>query len=289
MKRKLLSIPFLLIAGMVFFSSCREDDVFEEIEPNTDRVIVEFTNALSGESVALEYSDQWVEVDLTEIRLNTRTHIKENIEVTITPNHTVVGDYNNLYGTSYQPVSTGAYSILPATVKLGPGQRTQQLRLRIRPSLITGGDYAIGLSLATTSKGEISDDRRNIFIALKVKNEYEGNYRATGLRTLYNGADVASGVASTATIDWVKPATTINNNTIEIEIADLAGAYMYLEVNPVTNAVTVSPSLTAPTFFPMGNNGTCIYDPVTKKFTLNYLYYNAAGNLRHIQETLVAQ
>ncbi len=31
------------------------------------------------------------------------------------------------------------------------------------------------------------------------------------------------------------------------------------------------------------------YDPATKTFVLNYKYYNAAGLLREIQETLVAE
>jgi len=34
------------------------------------------------------------------------------------------------------------------------------------------------------------------------------------------------------------------------------------------------------------NNGTCVYNPSTKTFTLNYAYVNAYGNTDSIYEVL---
>jgi Domain of unknown function (DUF1735)/Domain of unknown function (DUF4361) len=291
MKSKLMFfISFLLLAGMIFISSCKEDFIHGDIIPNTDRVIVEFTNAESNNnSVSMEYSSDWVTIDLTELQFNTRSKVNNAVRVKFVTSPTVVADYNSANGTNYVSPPGGSYSFESNEITLSPAERNKSIRLRIKPSAITGGSYALGLAIAETSEGEISQTANNIFIILQVKNAYEGNYKASGQRILYNGSTVSSGVASIFPINRVKYAYTIDNNTIEIEVADLAGAYMYLQIDPSNNHVTVLPSSTSPTFFPMNNNGTCVYDPFTRTFSLNYLYFNASGFLREIQENLVAQ
>ena len=291
MKSKLLFYTsFLLLAGMIFISSCKEDFIHGDILPNTDRVIVEFTNAQgNNNSVSMEYSSDWVTIDLTDLQFNSRSKVNNVIRVKFVTSPTVVADYNSANGTNYISPPGGSYSFESNEITLSPEERKKSIRLRIKPSAITGGSYALGLAIAETSEGEISQTANNIFIILQVKNAYEGNYKASGQRILYNGATVSSGVASIFPINRVKYAYTIDNNTIEIEVADLAGAYMYLQIDPSSNEVTVLPSATSPTFFPMNNNGNCVYDPGTKTFSLNYLYFNASGFLREIQEDLVAQ
>lgn len=291
MKPKLLFYtPFLLMAGMIFISSCREDFNKSDILLNTDRIIVEFTDAQKNDnSVSMEFSSDWVIIDLTELQFNTRSKVNKEVKVRFVISPTIVADYNTANGTNYISPPGGSYSLESNEITLAPEERKKMIRLRIKPSAITGGSFAIGLAIAETSEGEISQTANNIFIGLQVKNAYEGNYKATGQRILYNGATVSTGVASIFPIDRVKYAYTIDNNTIEIEVADLAGAYMYLQIDPLSNQVTVLPSATSPTFFPMNNNGTCDYNPLAKTFLLNYLYFNAAGSLREINESLLAQ
>jgi hypothetical protein len=291
MSKKTLLIPFLLLAGMVFFLSCKKDTVFGDIEPNTDRVIVEFADSRNGGTFSTDYNTNWVDADLTEIRLFARSLVKSEVKVKFIVNPTVVADYNTENGTNYISVPATSYSLQSNEVILSQENRSANIKIRIRPSLVTGGSFAIGLSIAEVTNGEISSLYHNVLIEVKVKNAYEGDYQATGNMIVYSGPANTSPVSTTYPIDEIKFLSTIDNTTVEAPIgySDFTGGFMYMTINPSTNQVTVSPSLSAPSFSVVSNNGTCIYNPATKTFTLNYYYLNSAGNLREIQEVLVKQ
>jgi BT_3987-like, N-terminal domain/BT_3044-like, C-terminal len=291
MRRKSLLIPFLFITGMVFFTSCEKDFVFGDIDPNTERVIVEFSDSQSGGTSSLEYTTSLIQADLTEIRLFPRSVANGDVKVKVIVNPTVVADFNSENGTSFVSVPAAAYSLESNEIVLNQEKRRANIKINIRPSLVTGGSFAIGLSIAEVTNGEVSELHHNVLVEVKVKNAYEGEYVASGTMVVYNGSTNTSPIAATYPIDEVKLLSTVDNTTVEtlIGYSDFTGAYMYLTVNPSTNQVTVSPSLTAPTFPAVNNNGTCVYNPATNSFTLNYLYVNAAGNLREIHEVLVKQ
>ncbi len=291
MRKKTLLIPLLLFAGMAFFPSCKKDTVFRDIEPNTDRVIVEFSDSRNGGTFSIDYTTNLVDADLTEIRLFPRSVAKNEVKVKFIVNPTVVADYNTKNGTSYISVPTTSYSLQSEEVTLSQESRSANIKIRIRPSLVTGGPFAIGLSIAEVSTGEISTLYHNVLVEVKVKNAYEGDYQATGNMIVYSGPSNTSPVTTTYPIDEIKFLSTIDNTTVEAPIgySDFTGGFMYLAVNPATNQVTVSPSFGAPTFSVVANNGTCAYNPATKTFTLNYYYLNSAGNFREIQEVLVKQ
>ena len=284
-------IPFLLIAGMVSFLSCKKDTVFGDITPNTDRVIIEFTDSKTGGLASVDYATSSVEVDLTQIRLFPRSVVKGDVKVKFIVNPTVVADFNTENGTNYISVPPTSFGLVSNEVTLTQDNRKAMIRMRINPSLVTGGPYAIGLSIAEVSSGEISPLNHNVLIEVKVRNAYEGEYEATGNMIVYGGPTNTSPVTTTYPIDEIKYLSTIDKTTVEAPIgySDFTGAYMYLSVNSSTNQVTVSPSLGAPTFSVVTNNGNCIYNPATKTFTLKYYYLNSAGNLREIQEVLVKQ
>jgi len=292
MRKKSLLIPLLFIAGMVSFSSCKKDFVFGDIDPNTDRVIVEFTDSQNGGTSSVDYTTNLIQADLTEVRLFPRSVAKGDVKVKVIVNPTVVADFNTENGTSYISVPATSYSLESNEITLTQDNRRQNIKINIKPSLVVGAPYAIGLSIAEVTNGEVSELHHNVLVEVKVKNAYEGDYQATGTMVVYNGSTNTSPIAATYSIDEVKFLATINNTTVETNIgfSDFTGgAYMYLAINPSTNLVTVSPSLTSPTFGVVNNNGVCVYNPSTKTFTLNYLYVNSAGNLREIQEVLVRQ
>ena len=110
---------------------------------------------------------------------------------------------------------------------------------------------------------------------------------ATGQIILYNGPTIASGVASARTFDRTISATTINASTVQTNIADLDN-FMTLDVNSASNAVTAS-SAASNSFAIVENNGPCNYDPTTKTVTLNFHYFNGAGNLREAVQNKVRQ
>ena len=283
MKRILqyLNISLLLT---VIGSSCIKEKYKIDVADNTSRPITEFTTAKEGvNSLALTYGTQFIEVDLTEVRIPPRSVVKGDVQVKVALNNTLVAN------AGYTTPPPGSYSIISYDLNLPAATKKAMVRIKINPSMITGGSYAIGLTIQQVSEGEISTLYKDILIEIKVKNDYEGLYHSTGERILYAGPTVASGIANTVQIDDDKYLYTVDQTTVETDVADLiGGAWMFLQVNPATNNVTVAPSTLSPTFL-LSNNGPCIYDPVTKTFSLHYKYFNASGNLRVITETIVAK
>jgi hypothetical protein len=266
------------------FSSCLKEKYKIPIADNTSRVITEFTTARQGtNSLALDFGTAMIDVDLTELRVLPRSDLNGSVQVRIAENKALVTT------AGYANLPTSAYSINNLEYTFTPENKKTNVRLKINPSALVGGSYAIGLSIMNVSAGEISELGKDILIEVKVKNNYEGEYHATGLRLLYAGPTVAAGLAGQFTIDDEKYMYTIDQNTVETDVADLVGAaWMFLEVDPVTFNVTVKPSTLGPTFA-LSNDGPCTYNPATRTFTLNYKYFNAAGNLRTITETIVAK
>jgi len=282
MKRS-FTILFLL-AGVVL-SSCIKEKYQIDIDDNTSRIITEFTEGRSGfASRALDFSTQTIEIDLAELRVPPRADLNSTVQVKIAENNSLVT------AAGFTPLPAGSYTIMSYDYTLTPEAKKAMVRVKLNPSNLIGANYAIGLTIQQVSQGEISQNSKDILVEVKVKNDYEGEYLATGQRILYAGPTVASGIANVADFeDEEKYLFTIDNNTVETDVADLIGSgWMYLEVDPATFEVTVLPSATSPTF-DLSNNGPCTYDPVTRTFTLNYKYYNAAGNLRTITEVIVAK
>ena len=262
--------------------------MFGDIEPNTDRPMVEFTDGKNTGLLSLPFGTQQVSTGLTELRFNPRSKIAQDATIKFRLNNTLIADYNNANGTNFQPLPSGSYSLDATELTLTGTERGKMIPIKILPSAVAGGAYAIGLSISSTTYGEISPVAQDVLVFVQVKNDYEGWYYASGTRTLYNGPTVASGIAGTVTIDTDKYMYTIDQTTGETDVADLiGGGWMFLEVDPLTNLVTVLPSSFSPTFA-LSNNGPCTYDPSSKTFSLEYKYFNAAGNLRTISETLQA-
>jgi hypothetical protein len=285
MRNKFLAI-FLIAFIVSGISSCKKDYIFGDIVPNTDRVIVEFTDSKNSGVLSLNYGTQMVSTGLTEIRFNPRSTVSQDAVVKFRINNSLIADYNSANGTNVQALPAGSYTIDATELTLSQGERGKEIPIKILPSAVTGGAYALGLSISSTTYGEISPVAQDVLVFVQVKNDYEGLYHSTGQRTLYNGSTVASGIASVFDIDDDKYLYTIDQTTVETDVADLiGGGWMFLTVNPLNNQVTVSPSTVSPTFL-LSNNGPCTFNPTTRTFSLQYKYFNAAGNLRTISETI---
>ena len=274
----------LFLSMMVLFSACIKEKYTIPIDDNTDRLMTEFTTAKDGvNSLALDFGTQMIEVDLTELRVPPRVSIGSSVVVKIALNNSLATNEG------YQVPPASAYSLVSTDYTLTPTARKAMVRLKVNPSGLIGGSYAIGLTIQQVSAGEINQAAKDIIIELKVKNDYEGDYSATGLLTAYSGNAVTFPISSEFDIEEDKYLSTIDQTTVETTAGYTAftGAYMFLRVNPVTNNVTVMPSTLGPTFATLSNNGTCKYDPATGTFTLNYKYFNGVGNIRTISETLV--
>lgn len=190
MKRKYLLIS--LVAGLSFFTSCHRDYIYGDITPNTDRIIVEFTDTKNPVNVALSYTNTTVTFDVTDLRFMVRSKVESNDNVSIGANNNIVSEYNAANGTSYTAVPFSKFGFETTDFVLTPTERKQKVRLKINPADVAIGQWAIGLEIKSVSQGEISQIASKIMMIISVKNKYDGVYHLKGFYTRtdnppYNG------------------------------------------------------------------------------------------------------
>jgi Domain of unknown function (DUF1735)/Domain of unknown function (DUF4361) len=274
-----------LLFSLLVFSSCLKEKYKIEVDDNTSRVLTEFTEGGRDKlnSLAVDFGTDFIEVDLAELRILPRSDAKANNEVKVVLDPIIITEYNGANSTSFTVPPAAAYSLPTTSFTLSPSEKKTTVKIRIKPSAIAGGNYALGLSISQVTDGEISKLKKDYLVAVKVKNIYEGDYQSDGLRTSYGGPTVGAGITGTFPWSFVKTLATVDATTCELETADGVDL-MYLKVN-ANNTVTISNSQNGN--FATSNDGACTYNPATKTFTLNYKYFNGVGNLRRMTETLV--
>jgi Domain of unknown function (DUF1735)/Domain of unknown function (DUF4361) len=279
---KLSAIGFTLL----LFSSCLKKDNIPDLS-KVDPVI-EFPLGGPGlvKNVLSALSSGPVD---TAVALNIASPdpLKQDMTITVASDPAAVAAYNTANGTTFTPLPSNLFTIENTQITIKAGFRIGRVKVKINFNQFDlSQKYILALSITNAPGLIISGNYGKFLWEFVVKNPQEGNYRETGQITLYNGADVASGVAATRTFDRVIGATTVNANTVQTLIADL-GNFVNLTIN-AGNTVTVSPGATN-SFAIVTNNGTCVYNPSTKTYALNYKYFNGAGNLREITQTMVQQ
>jgi hypothetical protein len=178
MKKGLLVLLCTILVTCFF--SCKQDNVFGGIEPNTDRVIAEFTDAVQGTNVSHDFSSEPITLDLTELRLSLRSVTNHATKIKVVVNSTVVTDYNAVNSTNYTPAPAAAFSLTPSEYVVTPEQRKTMIRATLRPSAFLDAQYAVGLSIAEMSDGEISAVAHDVIVFISIKNEYDGIYSLKG-------------------------------------------------------------------------------------------------------------
>lgn len=279
---KYIVVPMALI--MLSASSClKKDDLpdLSKVDP-----VIEFPLGGPGllKNVLSALSSGPVD---TAIALNIASPdpLKQDVTVTIAADPSVVATYNAAHGTTFEALPANLFKIESTNITIKAGFRIGRIKVRINFNQFDlSKRYILALSITNAPGLIISGNYGKFLWEFVVQNPYEGNYRSTGQITLYNGADVASGVAGVRTWDRTIAATTVDGSTIQTLIADL-GNNFNISVG-AGNAVTVSPAATN-SFTIVTNNGTCTYNPTTRTFTLNYKYFNGSGFLREITQTMV--
>jgi hypothetical protein len=173
----------LFIIGALALNSCKQDNVFGNITPNTERPIIEFSDPHGFKSIAVDYGTSYVDLDITDIRFMIRTYVTQNATAKIIIDPGVVYDYNDNNGTSYNVVAATLYSLVDNEFTLSANERSKPVRLHIKPSDIANGQNAIGISIAEVQGGEVSRIAGSLVIAVSVKNKYDGIYHLKGFYT----------------------------------------------------------------------------------------------------------
>jgi hypothetical protein len=292
MKNGLLCLFASSFLSLLF--SCKRHDVFGDIEPNTSRVMAEFTDAATGSYVTRDFSPQPTEVTLTELRLSPRAVTNHDTRVKVIVNPVVVSEYNAANGTSYIPAPPSGFSLTPAEYILSPEQRTVLVKAVIQPSALLDAQYAVGLSIASMSDGDISATAHNVIVFLSIKNSYDGIYSLHGYAnipaTSYVGnfslpcsenLEVAtSGSASV----FLSPSQPAPDNGGFVYISNVLPDFAFDKTTNKVSAVSSRNGGIA-LIFPYDASYNSRYDPASKTIYVKY-GVAPAGSGRYIIDTL---
>lgn len=282
----LTRLSFALVLATVLFS-CKKDDV----DFNTDRVIAEFTDAASGGNVSFEFTSNNQEVDIAELRLYMRSWAKKEVKVKIRNNPAAIGDYNTANGTTYQQLPSSAFVFVDDEYTLTQKERTASVKIRLDPSTLLNGNYAIGLSITDVENGDVSEVNDKIVVAISVKNKYDGRYNVTGsvvdASGVYTGihprANVELRTAGADAVDYLDPqyaaAAPINDNVyVIVNIGTAAPALLFaprFTFNTTTNkCIRISDNAVTMPDATIGTpNQFTITNPNSKNFQIKYTAY----------------
>jgi Domain of unknown function (DUF1735) len=292
----------LLLAGAMIFNSCKQDKVFGDITPNTERPIIEFSEPSGFASVAVDYGTNFVDLDVATIRFMIRTYVTANATAKIIVTPGVVFDYNDNNGTTYSEVPASLFTLVNNEFTLTATERSKTVRIHIKPSDIASGQNAIGLSIAEVSGGEVSRIAGTLVIAVSVKNKYDGLYHMKGFykRTdavgaPYNGpfetdvAMITTGPNSVAmysdeeggfTQPFFNTGSLFGFTNVGPEIF-LNASDQIISINNYTGDPSTGPFMT---LFPGANNR---YVPGAAPTIYLKYYYNGDPNNRVFSDTLV--
>jgi hypothetical protein len=283
-----LSKIFFLATIVALVSSCKRDVIYGDLVPNTERPIVEFAEPSGFITVAMDYTDNTIEVDVTDIRYMIRSEPTVGATAKIIINPTVVNEYNTNNGTNYSVVPVTNFSLVSDQFSLSPTERSQRIKIRIKPSDVAIGENAIGISISEANGAEPSRIAGTLVVALLVKNQYDGRYRLDG--AFYH--PTSSPAYSPFTIDV--ELHTSGLNSVKMYVPDFGGYFHpglfdgvlnafgaqepEYTINSTTNAVTVQNAYPgAVTFYNMAPGFNSRYDPVEKVIYAKFGYNYSAG------------
>lgn len=290
-----ISLLLFLYVCMLIATSCKRNDTFGDMETNTNRVIAEFTDANTGTYVSHDFSAEPIEINLTELRLNPRSVTNHTTTVSIVVNPAVVSNFNSDNGTTYTAAQTGTFSLVNSEYRLKADQRKAMIRAVLRPQAFLDKQYAIGLSIAALSDGDISPISHDVIVFVSIKNDYDGIYSLKGYSNIpaspYIGSfalpcseELEVATASGNSV-FISPTQPVANAGSFAYIANLLPEIVFNKAtNKVTNVNARAGS--AGFIFPYDASFDSRYDPASKTIFLKY-GITPAGSGRYIIDTFV--
>lgn len=280
----------ILLLPLAVLTSCLKEKETLQVNDNTSRLVVEFTNgdAATLNTLAVPVGTGMQQIDLTELRVIPRADLKDDVSVNITVNPTLVDDYNAENGTALEVPPASVFSLPTSSFTLTPSSRAVTVPIMLDPSTLPSNTYAIGLTISSVSAGDVGL-KKDFLVELKAKNIYDGEYISNGY--LYHPA-------LPRTIDDLpKTLTTFTANSVLCDLGDLGGSgyFAIFEVDASNNVtITEGPGAAGgpyemfTTGLPSANPGytpqwpgssECnnVWDPVNQEFRVRYGYMGATG------------
>ncbi len=291
---KLNKLIIVSVSALILFS-CKKN-VITGVDDVTysGAKMVSFNNYEGYQKINLTLGNNFVPVEY-EIKLaNTTGTANGPITVKLIKDDNAVYEYNTINGTALSPVPITAYKFEQTEVVIAKGARTATVHFEINPSKLSGGSSAFGISIFSVSgDGAVvhsDNSQTHLVVELSALNQYDGIYSLKG--TALRAGDAAlSGTIPT----YEMPLVTVTATAVEFDDlqhwadgSNVGIGYPKLDVNPSTNAVTVSADpITPPLATPLGNapGYNNRYDPATKTFYISFTW-NAGPTQRLATDTL---
>ena len=296
-------ISFILLSAVVLFgTSCMKDKGFEDQtyginDPATSKDGVGFN--LEGsvnykKNVGLVVSDQPQVIDANKLMIGfySEAPAKSDIKVQIALDPSIIDDYNTNNGTSIVEMDPASYTVASTTITIPAGQQRAAVVVTVPSTTSFDPNNSYGLAFKIVSvdgDAQIAANMNKVMLEINIKNIYDGDYVSNGY--FYHPT------APRPMIDLAKTFFTLNATSCAVALGDLgpSGYYSIFDVDPVTNALTITaypngtPPLTmwtsglpttGPGYTPQwARSAECnnTYDAATETFQVRYGYVGATG------------
>ena len=283
--KKLLN---LFVAGSMALglTSCLKDDEHFTDFAGTAPIIDIPSSAFYGVTANQGLAIQTAPVSYSfNVNLSGPQTLGQDVTVNLAVDPALLAKYNADNKTAYTLLPATFYQFTTTATTIKAGQRLAPVALTFSsgadkipdPVAYNEANYALPVRITGASNNVgVSSNYGYKLILLKLKNQYDGTYAATG--TFIHPVNGARN------INLEKALQTIDLRTVLTDFADLGGSswQMLLTVN-ADNTVKLTPTGSASKA--TTQVGINKYDPATRTYTLNYKYPGGGGD-RVISETL---
>jgi hypothetical protein len=290
MRNYLFLIVIVFVAGSCVKTASNYTN-FSDIKP-----IAELYTG--GPTVNLAYiATQSGSTDYTiEVNLASPDSAWQPLPVTLEVDTADFNEMNDSLSDIYTLLPSAMYAVTNWTVTIAKGQHLGSLHVAVNSSMLDGNhQYVLPLRIVSAPGLTISGNFANGYWQMIAANPYVGLYHSVGYKT---DVGVVTQINQDKYLYFADPNPAlglgyVGTNTVIGQAGDDVtyidyGIAMDLAVDPVSDTVAVTSDLNqgARGKIPLFNNGTCVYDPVARVFTLNYAYVNAYGNTDSLHEVL---
>lgn len=288
--------PLALLLGMlcpgIFLSSCLKTNAhytdFFDIHPIAELF-------MGGPAVNVAYiASQSTPTDYTiDVNLASPNAAAQPLTMTLAIDTADFNRMNDSVGDIYTLIPDSVYKVPSWKVTVPKGEHQASLHILVNSSMLDNQHlFVLPLKITDASGTTISGNYGNGYWLIAQGNAYVGLYGSTGYKldvgVITNIHEDKYLYYADTTGGLYPPNTVIARAGDDVTYIDY-GIAMDLTIDPVSDtvAVTSDPNQGAGSKTALFNNGTCIYDPGSKTFTLNYAYVNAYGNTDSLHEVLV--
>jgi len=230
--------------------------------------------------LAFDNVDKDTIVRLVPVQVTGVDGATEDVQVTLTLNPALIGNYNELNGTAHDVAPSELYTIQNQgddaggyIVTIPKGSNTGFLTVKINPRAFLGFDYALGFQITKVpSTYLISSNLNSGVVGIGIKNEWDGVYDYKGY-SLRAGDATLTGNFSGKEMDLVtKGATAVGFGSYALWGDGNAGIAISFPVLTIDNSGAAPYPVTISGDASNNPGYNSVYDPETKTFYISFTW-----------------